>query len=163
VESVIQSSNYWSQLYTYVYDCMRCILILSYYLMPTCSLKCPLSIIIISLISFWHNRCNLWLFYRPSKKDQTVTFVVDGKGFYVHVRVCPLLYVNVSSIYLLPGLLPRLLTGCSKKNCAGFGGPNYVGEKSLLKRIFQPFLVTWLDCMIIMEIMHQAVKLFIKS
>ncbi|XP_020612199.1 UPF0428 protein CXorf56 homolog [Orbicella faveolata] len=23
-------------------------------------------------------KCNLWLFYRPSKKDQTVTFVVDG-------------------------------------------------------------------------------------
>ena len=24
-------------------------------------------------------RCNLWLFYRPSKKDQTITFVVDGE------------------------------------------------------------------------------------
>ena len=26
-----------------------------------------------------HFRCNLWLFYRPSKKDQTITFVVDGE------------------------------------------------------------------------------------
>lgn len=23
-------------------------------------------------------KCNLWLFYRPSKKDQSITFVVDG-------------------------------------------------------------------------------------
>lgn len=41
----------------------------------------------ISLLHFIHNRCNLWLFYRPSKKDQTVTFVVDGKGIYMSLSL----------------------------------------------------------------------------
>lgn len=37
--------------------------------------------LIYSFVPFILNRCNLWLFYRPSKKDPTVTFVVDGEGF----------------------------------------------------------------------------------
>ena len=58
-------------------------------------------------------RCNLWLFYRPSKKDQTVTFVVDGKGLYMCIFKVPLgpeFSIGISYFCIFENSLSLLVT-----------------------------------------------------
>lgn len=159
----------------YVYDCLHCILILNYYLIPICTVWNPI-LSINSLILFFHNRCNLWLFYRPSKKDQTVTFVVDGKGFYLYIYMC--MYVHVqfcmslshSSDYSIPvtctcrsSFTVKAFDRVQKKKMRWIWGPNCVGKKIYSLAEFST-ISSYMTCMIYsIETMHQPLTLLIKS
>ena len=114
---------------------------------------------IISLILFLLNRCNLWLFYRPSKKDQTVTFVVDGKGFYmyiyVHVQFC--MPLSHSSAHSTPAAycssFTRLLIGFRKKIALDLGAKLWRGKNILKSRVST--ISSYMTCMISDKIMHR--------